>query len=279
MDRILVIPDVHNRIQEVEKILNRVEFDLLISLGDWFDSFEDTPDMAERTAEYVLDLTRTLGNKFIWLLGNHDVPYVFPELYIQHNCTGSTVEKAERVGNVLNKRLNRDSVKLAYAVTDRSGLDIVFSHAGVSDYHFANPVSGTVSTKKILEKCDHALMEMWLGRDHELLHAGRSRGGRLSVGGITWQDFYYDFDPLPEISQVFGHSHTEEVAVIGKNWDRIWPSDNGDGSVEFNMLFSETININLDTGLKHYMVIEDERITIYETNEKRKRTRGERTKQ
>ena len=64
-----------------------------------------------------------------------------------------------------------------------------------------------------------------------MYRAGFSRGGMLPVGGITWCDFYMDFEPFENLNQIFGHTIVDEPSFV---YD------------------TNSINLCLDTNLRHY---------------------------
>jgi predicted phosphodiesterase len=64
----LVIPDVHQRVNSVKWILeNEKDYDEVVFLGDWFDSFFDPPKVAgfEETCEYLKHLVLELFIEFL----------------------------------------------------------------------------------------------------------------------------------------------------------------------------------------------------------------------
>ena len=66
-----------------------------------------------------------------------------------------------------------------------------------------------------------------------ILQAGWARGGNQPEGGITWND-WRDHQPIPLVSQIFGHTKGNEVR-------RKWHGLN--------------VDMCIDTGLKHVVVL------------------------
>ena len=264
----LIIPDVHQKLVKLERVLDKVQnFNKLVSLGDWFDNFNDTPSDAKKTAEFILYLYDKYGDNFIWLLGNHDVPYVFPEAYKYARCSGVTLDKLEVIQDVFQHNLDTRKLKLAYRIKFRTKKDIILSHAGVSRYHFGMNVSG----KKVVKMCDDAIdalhkLEMLppIGRIPAILHAGKARGGWQGRGGINWLDWNMEFSPIAVMSQIVGHTPTQNPQIIDAEGNYIAPTE---GSLETGLCYhiapEVSYNINIDTHLNHYMIIENGKITIY----------------
>lgn len=225
----LVFSDVHNRTEEVSKIISKVSNpDLIISLGDWFDNFGDTPDDAEKTARFVKALT--LNKNFIWILGNHDAPYFYPKCNYAW-CRGQTKDKLKAINKVFG---DKKPFKLYHF--DEYYL---YTHAGLNPYFL--PKSGFCPLW-LEERANRAMSNMEKGLYDEFVGVGASRGGLQTFGGITWQDFD-EFIPIPGVNQVFGHTKGVEPRQI---------------------LGESSVNWCLDTNNKHYAVIEDSRITIHE---------------
>src|SRR4051812_1832567 len=73
----LILPDVHNRHELVEKIIKSVKPDQTIFLGDYFDDFGDDPHIIAETAHWF---TYSVNQKNrIHICGNHDIHYWFAD--------------------------------------------------------------------------------------------------------------------------------------------------------------------------------------------------------
>ncbi len=121
MSRILVIPDLHNRIQWVEPFLLSLEgrYDTILFLGDYFDSTNDTVEDAQASALW-LKKSLTLSNR-LHLCGNHDIAYRFP----QYGVSGFTYKKYKAINEILSEE---DWLRLSFVET----IDGVFySHGGI----------------------------------------------------------------------------------------------------------------------------------------------------
>lgn len=265
MSRYLVIPDVHQKVEVVEKILYKNTFDTLISLGDWFDDFNDTPEMAIRTAEYLLDLQSRFGDRFVWLLGNHDVPYVYPLLYSSHMCSGVTKEKARAITKVFDGKLDKKSIYLMYIIA-QTEIPIVLSHAGLSPTVFGCPMTLKIDLLKLKEKCDRLVTDMQLGIDDPILHAGKARGGRLECGGLIWQDWNMEFSPDIDFHQIVGHTPLELFSVIRHDFSQMIPANVEHTFAEYE-LSKPGLNFNIDTHLEHYIIVDENKVQVHNTHE------------
>jgi hypothetical protein len=265
--RTLVIPDVHQKLAKVEKILENNTFDTLISLGDWFDDFYDTPDHAERTANYILKLYSKYGERFIWLMGNHDVPYLYPALYDRYACSGTTRDKLKAINKVfLGSRPLGFKPKLAHVINVENCLPIILSHAGVSEYHFGQPLEKHISADSVLSRCYIAESFLGLGVDNPILSAGRARGGQEEVGGIDWLDWSYEYAPVEGLSQIVGHTPRSRPQVIDELRTNVTPDEVLPSLDRYILQPDKSYNINIDTHLEHYLTLENNELLIHQSS-------------
>lgn len=267
--KILIIPDVHQRIDRVQTILDNESADLIVSQGDWFDNFGDTPMDARRTAEFILELYAKYKNRFVWCLGNHDVGYVFPQVSYKHSCSGMTNAKFKVIQEVFENSLDTSLLSFCY-ITKVNDKPLVISHAGLSEYLFTDPDTNTVSEDYINRMCEEAFYNCRTGVNHKILVAGRSRGGMSRYAGITWQDWYMDFKPIKGWSQIVGHTPSRDKKPK-YNWRpkvKRPPDKTIDEGVIYNIQSQETVNLNLDTHLNHFATLENNILTVYDYTKK-----------
>ena len=232
-----IISDVHNRTWIAETLASRFEKEgyTVIFLGDYFDNFEDTPEDAEKTAQW---LKRSLYQpNRIHLLGNHDAAYIFRH-NTAANCPGGNHEKNSRVWKVLNNR-DFEKVKLYHYVEDGNWL---LSHAGFTlpnlfgfKFHEFTRQANKYSHLKKLTRAE--LLE-YLAKEtkkffelthnnhyHHFLFQG-SRMGELGNGGPFWLH-WMDFHPIKQFNQIVGHTNFKtpysclfpnQAQVVSTNW-------------------------------------------------------------
>lgn len=195
---VLAIGDIHGR--RNWETLRFEDYDKVIFAGDYVDSYH--VDEAEITDVFtaILALKRNDPDRFVLLLGNHDVHYrYFPE----YPCSGFR-PAAQPVWS----RLFRDNEDLFQAAWQYR--HYLFTHAGVSERwarkHGIAPSSDLFNS--MLSHRD--------GRDI-LFECGALRGGAPSaLGGIVWADqreTYRDF--YPGLHQVVGHTPQPFIRRVG----------------------------------------------------------------
>jgi hypothetical protein len=218
----IIIPDIHNKFSVVEEILlKEKDYDKVVFLGDYFDSFGDEHDieLVSKTAEWLQYSTKITNR--IHLFGNHDLWYSCGDDEIK--CAGNTEFKRF----IIKQKFTNWSVLKFHAWVD----GWLCTHAGLSA-----KISLDKSVESIMQEIEKE------GKNHPLVRlCGEARGGiEGEVGGILWCDYSESY-PVSNLKQIFGHTKDNKV--------RKYCNANG-------------INICLDTGLKHYAIIKNEKITI-----------------
>jgi hypothetical protein len=192
----LIIPDLHHCTDHADDWLATQRHDRVVFLGDYFDDFGDDVCDARRTAFWLRDRIEKTDDVF--LLGNHDVPYMFPhapQLY----CPGFTAAKAHGISEILRPE-HWQRFRLAHA--EQVWL---MSHAGFHPVWIQEP-----TVERILERCDQAMQQAKRRVIDPILGAGEDRGGLQRFGGPLWMD-WGNLMPIPGINQIVGHSPDEKV--------------------------------------------------------------------
>ena len=201
----LLIPDIHNKIYILDKILKKYSFiPNKISLGDWHDSHGpyEKENLASETARAQRDFIENPNN--ICLFGNHDMPYAFPDykgdgLY----CSGHSFYTQKFIDKYMTREM-WDKVRL-FVWLNINNKPWLISHAG---FH---PYFAPITEKHVTDLCDNALNAITSNSIFpEILMAGRKRGGPHPCGGCTWLDFR-EFVPITGINQIVGHTIAFDV--------------------------------------------------------------------
>lgn len=258
-----IIPDIHNKVGIAQSIIDRfiTPEDKIIFLGDYFDSYGDNATNAATTAYWVNRIADRPNTKL--LLGNHDIGYTFPKHHSFY-CPGNTREKSKRINDIISRSKWDNYFDLVYF--DKGW---VFSHAGFHPRYASHPVKGA-SQKYIAKQCDDALKNAAAQLHHPLFHYG-TRLGIPGPGGCNWLH-WDDFEPIPGINQVVGHTSMvggaySDGGIFAGHYLQVptvkWmDKDYGihDCSLdEFNGWdLAVSVNINCDTGLKCILKIEDD---------------------
>lgn len=171
----LVVGDLHGQ-HEIAQAALDTDYPVVF-IGDYLDSFKRSVDDQIITLRLVLNAVRR--DKAVALRGNHELSYWLPNA----QCSGYKAATQLHFNDLVKdfEMLTRDYVWVE---------GFLISHAGVSQH--------------ILDLYDLSL--------EEYLHRGRfgdvgySRGGLSPVGGLYWCDWRYDFEPVPDVKQIVGHT-------------------------------------------------------------------------
>ncbi len=193
--RILAVGDIHQapNLDQIDAAIDRVNPDITVFIGDYFDSFiYDHHDHVRRTAVWLKQGIHRQNR--IYLLGNHDLPYAYPQ---RATCPGWTPEKQRVIRTVLEET-DWGKFRLAYS-PNHSWL---FTHAGVS--RSLVPPGETDVPRWLEAEISIGTAYLSSGRPHWIFSGG-TRRGENRIGGPLWCDFE-DFEHIEKLNQVFGHT-------------------------------------------------------------------------
>jgi len=253
----IIISDLHNRADWIEDALSSSilqPYDKVVFLGDFFDDYNDTPEMAANAATWLKHSIRKPNR--IHLTGTHDLWYRFPyNRFII--VSGNTEAKAYAIRGILTKE-DWDKLYLYYYeqnfLISHGGVHInlisqyVFEHKDLFDKYIVNKelqLDGKEIIDKIVKPATiEAINRVKDGHIHPWLDAGIARGGRQSVGGIIWLDWNKEFEPISGLNQIVGH--TEQIKPAEKT-------------------FGNSRNYDLDTRNRHIGILENGKFRYIET--------------
>jgi hypothetical protein len=227
-NRVLVIPDVHHKVEIADSIIENQPHDVRVFLGDFFDDFHDSSYEARNTARWVKN--QLSQPNVIALFGNHDLAYApFNSSYAK-SCSGYTRDKDESIKDIL---MPEDWAKFKFWTIQDGWL---LSHAGVSKYFY----TGKKNTIKTYLEKEEVVARKFLSENkvHWFYVIGRRRFGLSPCGGLTWCDIH-EFKPIRYVKQIFGHTPLHVPRFINDT------------------------NVCLDTHLHYYGVIENGELTIH----------------
>lgn len=185
MTKTLILPDLHTRFDIAEQVIDEVEHDSIIFLGDYFDNFDDSPKVAHHTALWLKDSLKKQNR--IHLIGNHDISYMTNG---RHPCSGWDGLKQMYVNRV---EIDWSQLKpycwVDYWLCTHSGLTNEFYNACNVEH---------LSTESFLQ--------YMIDRNSDrLMDCSNYRGGIDAHSGIFWCD-YSEFKDVPNLNQIFGHT-------------------------------------------------------------------------
>lgn len=227
--KILVIPDIHHKIQTAQRIIDKHEneVDLILHLGDYHDNFNDTPEHARATAQWMKN---RLDAGDVLLLGNHDLPYLYP--HAAHACSGFTPAKYDAVFQIWEPT---DTARINFWVVED---DVLYSHAGFGQYWYDSlqpfhPTTQDQLYQKVRTRGTHM----------SLTACDPTREGNSIFPGFLWRDWRWgqiQKDWPKAIKQIVGHT----PGYAPRRHDSV---------------------LCLDTHLHHYAIVTDGKAKTYDT--------------
>jgi hypothetical protein len=265
--RYLIIPDLHHRTDQAEKIIAKVNADKIIFLGDYLDDFNDSPLEASDTAQW-LKKSLTDPNR-IHLAGNHDIHYWFKDNG-GLRCAGYDDFKSIAANDILTKK-DWEQLKFFYVLDNKW----LLSHAGFHPYWLGPEEYKKGITKKITlgdleqklkEHARDCLKISYAGGEHWFFIAGFSRScNSRHFGGLLWNDWNDEFKPIRGIHQIVGHTPNHELT-----WKILVNNDPNPIIVPYGLkpdISADTsFNVCLDSqpGTRFYAIYDEGKLVVHE---------------
>jgi hypothetical protein len=191
------VGDIHGQINVMKQALD-CDADRVIFVGDLVDSFRrSVPEQVE-----CLDLALSLAGEgrvdVTW--ANHEWSYLEPSM----RCSGYNAAMAA----MMIDRADMIRMKFRPFIYER---EILVTHAGLSNQLWEEFNLNKENFIEHLADWTHDLRSPYYD-------IGYARGGRAKVGGPLWCDFNHEFQPVPGLNQVFGHSRGVGIRRIEDNW-------------------------------------------------------------
>ena len=200
-----VIGDLHHKVEHAAKILETLNPKKVIWLGDFMDSFGDTPFEAMKTGVFLKNIIETRPND-IFILSNHDISYRFP-LNPKYHGYGFSPDKCRSFHAYFDRKL-WNKFKL-FHFERYFGQNIVFSHAGFT----ANFCPHGIFNYDYAKHMEHTALE----------RAGNSEKANPFIDdafGILWKR--WPLMPVTGICQVVGHTPQDCPTIYREKRSSEW---------------------------------------------------------
>jgi hypothetical protein len=185
----IIIGDLHGHIDLYREIKRQFPLETLVTVGDYVDSQKTTRNQQLRLVKELLQDVES--GKTIALLGNHELSYLYPSSL---RASGYEQDFADQLKPYFSEM---QSKFVKYYILEQH--KILITHAGLS----LDLLFGGLTDLDLLQQF---LSDASTDLDSCLYWIGRARGGEHEVGGIFWCDYNYEFNAIPGIKQVFGHT-------------------------------------------------------------------------
>jgi hypothetical protein len=193
-----------------------MEYDKIIFVGDYVDSFDMSNKVILRNLKNIIFFKRMLPDKVVLLLGNHDVQYI-----VQNEiCSGYRSEMRPDLSNLFND--NKDIFQLAYQENSEKGIHL-WTHAGVTREWLRDTKREIFSPKyrlyPIIEEYENSdiadlLNILWEIRNDRIFNIDSHSGGFDLWAGPIWvrPDILNHFH-IEGVNQIVGHTPHKALRI------------------------------------------------------------------
>lgn len=181
----IIVGDLHGKLALAQEVLKDKD-QAVVFVGDYLDSFTIDIDTQIKLLDLILEACETRDNVQA-LFGNHEMSYLEP---FKYKCSGFHNATRHAVQNRRQQMFKH--FKWCTVVED-----FLVTHAGVSQGWLPSDIS---SLKDIVDFINDVPTDF-------LMAVGKARGGfNTAVGGPLWCDSYFEFKPVKDVKQIFGHT-------------------------------------------------------------------------
>lgn len=232
--KIIVVGDVHGRNcwEKVKSVIN--DFDKIVFVGDYFDSFYIKTDEQIKNMKAILDFKRENYDKVVLLFGNHDTHYL--KLFISNGeyYSGFQSVRSLDISEIVETELFNLSDGICYHADG-----VIYSHAGITKTwvkRFNLEITKEEPVKHInnLFNINQSICGFAIGANY-------SRYGDDVCQSPIWvRPRSLRSDSIDGYKQVVGHTHHTNITIDGDfafvdsqdtNEDEFLVVDNGEFSI------------------------------------------------
>ena len=204
--RTVSIGDTHGL--AVAELVSQIagEYDKIIFMGDYVDSYFVSNSEVSQNLLDIIDLKKRYPSRMVLLWGNHDIQYLLGAK--NFGCSGYRLEMWEALHGLFSS--NEDLFQFSFGIAN-----YLWTHAGINQYWYDNRF------KPVTEKSDNPgslpeqLNEAFRRRDKAIFDVGYKRGGFFEAGGPFWCDIAELIrDPIRGYHQIVGHNRVREIRTL-----------------------------------------------------------------
>lgn len=209
MEKMVFVGDIHGKIEVIDFVEKKFPNHQKIFVGDLVDAFDRTRKQQLACVQKVLSMVDKGDTRVI--LGNHELSYLTKEM----KCSGYA-----GVMDALLLPLKSEMWKKYERYIWMPEHKLLVTHAGLSNYFWREY---GLTFENLGEKLEEWKRQQW--RISPYGWVGIARGGVERIGGPFWCDFNEEFNPIPDLRQVFGHtgwideSKDSKLGIREKGWD------------------------------------------------------------
>ena len=213
--KVLFIGDIHTHnymFDDIERLDKEYIFDKIIFHGDYVDDWLAKNNESLITLDKVINLKKSNPNKYILLLGNHELSYLgFP-------CSGHRYDIENDISNKLKDNINYFDL---YTITNIDNKEYVSTHGGITNSYIHGVITRVIPGLKNSEwKQGLDVMNKYKKDSLNLLtYVSALRGGYHEYSSMVWCDkreheFFSSLEKYFIPNQIIGHTPVSTISYI-----------------------------------------------------------------
>lgn len=208
--KIIAIGDIHGK-DVWKKVRETIdEYDKVVFVGDYFDSFDIPYQEQEENYLKIIAFKNKYPDKVVLLMGNHDLHY-YAGVHMRYHYSGYQRLQANRIDEILKREINNGNIQCAYTYNE-NGNDFVFTHAGLTQ-NFVQSIMGEeedFSIQDVVNKLNETLYYKPLQFDIR----GLDPYGDSIHDGCMWvRPRSLIFDSIKNCTQIVGHTKMDSILI------------------------------------------------------------------
>ena len=251
--KVLFVGDIHNHlymIDDIKRLDSKYNFDKIILFGDYIDDWNTDNHNSLKTLEKVFNLKQNEPNKYVLLLGNHELSY------LGYPCSGHCFE----LDDVVNQKLldNWDKLDL-YCEIKLNNKTYICSHAGITKPYLELELNQLAKDYRL------ALNMIYNNKMFSYLKiCSTMRGGKSLYSSLLWADRqeHYNLLYFKEFTednkyQIIGHSPVQQITN--------YKDDDYQSNLNYDYWFIDTHSTHKDGTLygdKSYLIWNEDKFEI-----------------
>lgn len=213
--KVLFVGDVHNHsyiFNDIEKLNEKYNFDKIIFHGDYVDDWTTNNHNSLETLNKLLNLKKNNPEKYVLLLGNHELSY------LGYPCSGHQFELDNVVEQTLKENIEYFDL---YNIIELDGKEYVSTHAGITNSYINGVISKVVPGLKSNDwKQGLEIMNKYKLDSLGLLrYVSCLRGGSCEYSSMVWCDkreheYFSACEKYWIPYQIVGHTPVETISNL-----------------------------------------------------------------
>jgi hypothetical protein len=254
----IVIGDIHGRTIWKQIVIENPDFDKLVFIGDYFDSFDITFNKQLENFQDILQYKKDNLDKVVLLIGNHDFHYLNIAVDLNERYTGYQLASHFVINEVLEQAIKENLIQMCY-IWDKN----ICSHAGITRTWCKWNLSkrkGSIIINKSLEnevndkfKYQPKVFKFTMGSRYS------NSGDDICQTPIWVRPVSLFRDGLRNCKQIVGHTQMEHL-LLERN--TVYTTKNDNVKIRNDMFLVDTLHCG------EFLIVENKQFKIGHCNEK-----------